>query len=68
VLSTFIDEIDDGWRDCESCGEGFTLWYERLVDHKNENNGYVEDRCLCEKCFAVAHNAVYIPTPTKKYN
>jgi hypothetical protein len=49
-----FDEIDDGWRHCDRCGDGFTIWYERVFDDRNENNGFVNDELLCEKCYAEA--------------
>jgi hypothetical protein len=50
-------EVDDGWRNCEKCREGFTLWYERVFDNENQNNGWHEklEMSLCEKCYEEAN-------------
>jgi len=51
------EAFDDGWRICEYCGEGFTLWYEQIalcdIGKTEPTNGYCEDRdaSLCDKCF-----------------
>jgi hypothetical protein len=61
----FIEEVekamhetfDGGWRYCEQCGEGFTLWYEtiplREIDKTEPSNGYHEetDMTLCDECW-----------------
>jgi hypothetical protein len=50
-LDDYYEECDDGWRTCEHCGEGFTIYYESFID--DLINGYRDDvgMILCDKCF-----------------
>ena len=57
----FVEEYDFGYRCCEECGVGFTLWYEQLrlseVASTAATNGYCEkvDKTLCDVCWRVVN-------------
>jgi len=50
------EDADDGWRHCERCGEGFTLWFEKIFKDEKETNGYYKplDMTLCDECWKQA--------------
>ena len=46
-----LDLLDDGWRYCDRCGEGFTFWCE--TNPEDNMNGYCEEtgEWLCDDCW-----------------
>ncbi len=46
------DYYDDGWRNCEKCGKGFTLFHALLGYSGGRVNGHDDEgTCLCDECF-----------------